>query len=185
MEDTFLIAQSFQVKRDADALLEGSKLIPFLQSYGTVQMAGSYSLDLMINRDIDIYVVNSAHTQDSTLDALNASIRRNCFQLHLYHDSIQFPREGMPPGYYMGIKTPFRNHKWKIDIWFLHTDLPSRSQLIQTVEQVHETEKLAILRFKQLVLEKGLDMSSVLIYEAVFQKHITNEQAFLAFLTQQ
>jgi hypothetical protein len=33
------------------------------------------------------------------------------------------------------------------------------------VERAHETEKLAILRFKQLVREKGLDMSSVLINE--------------------
>lgn len=184
MEDEVLFAQSLQVKREADALLEESQLIPFLQRYGTVQMAGSYSLSLMVNRDIDVYVINPAHTQDSTLEALNASIRRNCFQLHLYYNSFQFPREGMPPGYYIGIKTPFRDHKCKIDIWFLHTDLPARSQLIQSVERVSETEKFAILRFKQLVLEKGLDIGSVLIYEAVLQRHITNEQTFLAFLAQ-
>lgn len=182
MEDVSLFAQSLQVKREAGALLEESQLIPFLQSYGLVVMAGSYSLGLMVNRDIDLYVINPVQTQDSTLEALNASIRRSCFQLHLYYNSVQFPREGKPPGYYMGIKTPFRGHKWKIDIWFLHADLPARSQLIQAVEQSHETERLAILRFKQLVLEKGLDIGSVLIYEAVLQKHITNDQAFLAFL---
>ncbi len=184
MEDATLFTQSLQVRKEADALLEESQLLSFLQSYGIVQMAGSYSLGLMINRDIDVYVINPAHTQDSTLEALHASIRRNCFQLHLYYNSFQFPREGMPPGYYIGIKTPFRGHKWKVDIWFLHADLLTRSQLIQMVEQAHETEKGAILRFKHLVLEKKLDISSVLIYEAVLQKHITNEQTFLAFLAQ-
>jgi hypothetical protein len=184
MEDGSLFEQSIQVKREANALLEETGLISFLQSYGTVQMAGSYSLGLMVARDIDVYVINPAHTQDSTPEALNASVRRNCFQLHLYYNSFQFPREGMPQGYYMGIKTPFRDHKWKVDIWFLYTDFPSRSQLIQAVEQLHEPGKLAILRFKQLVLEKGLDIGSVLIYEAVLQKHITNESAFLAFLAQ-
>ncbi len=94
MEGASIFARSIQVKREADALLEESKLLPFLQSYGTVQMVGSYSLDLMVNRDIDLYVINPAHTQDSSLDALNASIRRNCFQLHLYYDSFQCPREG-------------------------------------------------------------------------------------------
>ena len=88
------------------------------------------------------------------------------------------------PGYYIGIKTPFRDHEWKVDIWFLHADLPARSQLIQAVEQLHETGKLAILRFKQLVLEKELDVGSILIYEAVLEKRITNEQTFLTFLAQ-
>jgi hypothetical protein len=34
MEDEVLFAQSLQVKREADALLEESQLIPFLQRYG-------------------------------------------------------------------------------------------------------------------------------------------------------
>jgi uncharacterized protein YutE (UPF0331/DUF86 family) len=55
---------------------------------------------------------------------------------------------------------------------------------MNAVEQLGETSKLALLRFKQLVLEKGLDVGSMAIYEAVLQKHITDEQAFLAFLAQ-
>ena len=184
METSALFEQSFQVKREADAFLEETKLLSILQSYGTVQLAGSYALDLMVNRDIDVYLLNRAHTEDSTLAILHASIQRNCFQLHLYYNSFQFPREGKPTGYYIGIKTPFRGNKWKVDIWFLHADLPARTQLMNAVEQLGETSKLALLRFKQLVLEKGLDVGSMAIYEAVLQKHITDEQAFLAFLAQ-
>ena len=33
MEDEVLLAQSLQVKREADTLLEESHLIPFLQSF--------------------------------------------------------------------------------------------------------------------------------------------------------
>jgi hypothetical protein len=101
METSALFEQSFQVKREADAFLEETKLLSFLQSYGTVQLAGSYALDLMVNRDIDVYLLNRAHTEDSTLAILHASIQRNCFQLHLYYNSFQFPREGKPTGYYI------------------------------------------------------------------------------------
>lgn len=184
MEACALFEQSSQVKREAEAFLEEPKLLSFLQSYGKVQLAGSYALNVMVNRDIDVYVLNRAHTQDSTLAILHASIQRNCFQLHLYYNSFQFPRAGKPPGYYIGIKTPFRGHKWKVDIWFLHADLPARAQLMHAVEQLDETGKLALLRFKQLDLDKGLNVGSMAIYEAVLQKHITDEQAFLAFLAQ-
>jgi hypothetical protein len=118
MEVTTLFEHSFQVKNEANAFLEEMHLLSFLQIYGTVRFAGSYSLDLMVNRDIDLYVLNPAHTQDSTLEILQASIQRNCFRLHLYYNSFQFPREGMPPGYYIGIKTPFRGQKWKVDNLF-------------------------------------------------------------------
>jgi hypothetical protein len=52
------------------------------------------------------------------------------------------------------------------------------------VKQLSETGRLALLHFKQLVLEKGLDVGSMAIYEVVLPKHITDEQAFLAFLAQ-
>jgi predicted ATP-grasp superfamily ATP-dependent carboligase len=107
MEASAFFEQSSQVKREADAFLEETKLLSFLQSYGTVQLAGSYALDLMFNRDIDVVVINPAHSQDSTLSILHASIQRNCFQLHLYYNSFHFPRELKPPGYSIGIKPPF------------------------------------------------------------------------------
>jgi hypothetical protein len=41
METSALFEQSFQVKRAADAFLEETKLLSFLQSYGTVQLNAS------------------------------------------------------------------------------------------------------------------------------------------------
>jgi hypothetical protein len=116
MEASAFFEQSSQVKREADAFLEETKLLSFLQSYGAFQLEGSYTLDLMVNRDIDVYAINPAHSQDSTLAILHTSIQWNCFQMHLCYNSFQFPREGKPPGYYIGIKTPFRGNKWKVDI---------------------------------------------------------------------
>jgi hypothetical protein len=74
MEASALLEQSSQVKRVAEAFLEETQLLSFLRSYGTVQLAGSYALNLMVNRDIDVYVLNRAHTQDSTFAILQASI---------------------------------------------------------------------------------------------------------------
>ncbi len=184
MDDKSLLEQSARLKEEANAFLIETQLLISLQTYGTVHLAGSYSINLMLNRDIDVYVVHPDCTEDRAISALNDLIRQKKFHNFLYHDNVQFPRQGMPDGYYVGIKTPFMNFKWKVDIWFLPEDLPARLQLINTIEQASETTKLTILRLKQFVFEKKLDIGSILIYEAVLQHQITSQHEFLTFVEQ-
>ena len=183
MEAHSLFELSAAIKEEADALLEESKLVTFLRAYGDVKFAGSYSLNLMFNRDIDLYIVNAAHTEDSVLEALTALIRQGFFHGFIYYDRTRFPQPGSPNGYGISLRRPFRGNTWNIDLWWLFADLPLRMHLIQAIEQLDEKSKQALLRFKQIVAEKNLDIGSMPIYEAVLQKHITDEPTFLTYLS--
>jgi hypothetical protein len=53
-------------------LLKKSDLLKVLSKYGDVFIRGSYELDLMIDGDIDIYVVNDKADKNLAIKALNA-----------------------------------------------------------------------------------------------------------------
>jgi hypothetical protein len=139
MEASAFFEQSSQVKREADAFLDETKLLSFLQSYGTVQLAGSYALDPMVNRDID--------------------------------------REGKPPGYTIGIKPPFRGNKWKVDIWFLHADLPARTQHIHAVKRAN----LLFSVSNSLFLRKGLMLAEWPSMKRTFKSILLMSRLFWPF----
>ncbi len=53
-----LIEISKSLHLDADHLLKKSDLINKLSKYGKVSITGSYDLDLMMDGDIDIFIIN-------------------------------------------------------------------------------------------------------------------------------
>jgi hypothetical protein len=179
MDSEQLLAVSRQVRQHADALLQEAGLIAHLQNYGEVLFTGSYAIDLMLNRDIDLYVVSPELAEERVLDALRSLILQSFFHGYLYYDSLKHPKVGFPSGYYIGLKLPFRDEKWKVDIWFLGADLESRMQQIQEINALDEGKRLAILRFKHLVIERQLKISGMFIYDVVLRRGITDEQAFL------
>jgi hypothetical protein len=178
MDSELLFATSRQVKQHADALLLESGLVARLQNYGEVLFTGSYAIDLMLNRDIDLYVVHPELTEERVLDALRNLILQSFFHGYTYYDFLKHPSAGFPGGYYIGLKLPFRNEEWKLDIWFLSADREGRLQQIQEINALDKGKRLAILRFKQLVIERHMKVSGMVIYDAV-QRGIIDEQAFL------
>ena len=57
---------SKQVKKEADLLLKKTRLIEQLSKYGNVHKRGSYELDLMVDGDIDIYVIDNQFSNELT-----------------------------------------------------------------------------------------------------------------------
>jgi hypothetical protein len=184
MNTELMLAESLHVKQNADALLQESELISHLQNYGEVLIAGSYSINLMINRDIDLYVIHPEVSQERVLDVLHTLILQGFFHGYVYYDFIKHRNADFPNGYYVGLKMPFRDEKWKVDIWFLAADRPNRLQQIQEVSALDDSKKLAILRFKHLVIERGLNVPSMAIYNIVLRQDITDEQVFLREIAQ-
>src|SRR5690348_13439367 len=141
MDSEQLRAKSRQVKRHADALLQEAGLIARLQHYGEVLFTGSYAIDLMVNRDIDLYVVHPELAEDRVLDALRSLILQSFFHGYLYYDFLKHPSAGFPNGYYIGLKIPFRDEEWKLDIWFLSAEREGRIQQIQEIEALDESKR--------------------------------------------
>ena len=78
---------SKDIKKEADVFMKKFKLIEFLSDFGEVHIRGSYELDLMVDGDIDIYVVNKALTKDLAIEVLNKLIMQNNFRcLQKFYD---------------------------------------------------------------------------------------------------
>jgi len=170
MVKTDLIKFSQEVKKEADELLIKTDLIKFLSNYGKIFIWGSYKLDLMMSRDIDINIVDKDSSKEKTIDILNNLIRENKFRGYIFYDFVKRRKKGFPKGYYIGLKTRFKGNKWVIDIWFLkQTDQKSDKLLKSIKKKLNKEKKLKILELKHRCIKKKLEIRSHLIYKAVLE----------------
>ncbi len=169
-----LLAQSRQIKKEADSLLRQTALLEFLEKLGKMNFVGSYRYDLMIDGDVDLHIVNPLFTKEKSVAVLNALIKANKFRGYLYYDFTARRRAGFPKGYYIGLKTKFKGRKWKIDIWLLKK-ASRNDDIARLVERYSNPRtKLQILRLKDIVKAKRLPFTSVEIYRAVFLNDVRN-----------
>jgi len=109
-----------KIHAEADELLDQTGLRKILEKYGIVHVTGSYSLGLMTWRDLDIYIENSAITENDFFQ-----LGRDVVNL-LRPAKMSFRNErisktpGLPIGLYWGIYLgDERKGAWKIDVWAL------------------------------------------------------------------
>lgn len=179
MKDS-LVNRSKILRKEADLLLEKSDLLGLLKDYGRVRFTGAYRLNLMLDGDIDIHIINPKITKKFVIKALNQLIDQAFFRIYLFGDWVQFGKPEFPKGYYLGLKTVFKQRKWKIDIWFLKKDDPEEIKLMDFIEKnLDSKRRLAILRFKEIRKRKNIEISSYDIYKMVMEKGIINDKDFL------
>ncbi|MDO8497808.1 MAG: hypothetical protein Q7S61_04665 [bacterium] len=177
-----ILQESKSIKQQADDFLKDSGVLLTLQNFGKVRLAGSYDLDLMLTPDIDIYVNNPRDDKNVVIKALNTFIQQGYFNGYLFYDFIRFHKKGFPDGYYIGLKTPFRDTRWKIDVWFFSKSHDA-NPFIDKIKQLPEDIKITILKLKKFRDEKLSDrVSSYCIYEAVIKNNIKTEQEFNNYL---
>ena len=105
------------IRAEADDVLR-SGLLSILGGHGEVHMVGSYALELMTWRDLDIHVVREELEVSAFFD-LGGEIAR-LLKPHRMHfrDESSVATPGLPPGYYWGVYLgDERAGAWKIDIW--------------------------------------------------------------------
>ena len=106
------------LRAEADELLWKKGLHPLLEKYGQVHLTGSYTLKLMVWRDLDIYLA----TEDlpvSEFFRLGGQIADllNSPKMHFRNERVA-RTEGLPHGLYWGVYLGNeREGAWKIDIW--------------------------------------------------------------------
>jgi hypothetical protein len=183
-----LIALNQLIKAEADVLLSEKGLLQILNSFGKPHITGSYSLDLMTWRDLDIYLeVNNLSEADffnlgsqicTTLTPVKMSFR----------NELLAKTKSLPAGWYWGVYLGNeRAGGWKIDIWAVSTQ--ECKQLIRYVADIKQ--KLTpetIARILAIKSECWQDpqyrrsYSSTDIYEAVLEKNISNIEEFRTYL---
>lgn len=176
---------SKQVKKEADLLLKRTKLLSLLRKYGEIFIRGSYELDLMIDGDIDIYIIAKQYNKNSAADLLNDLIIGNAFRGYMFYDFVKRRKKGFPKGYYIGLKTRTASRKWKIDIWFIKSMDNYSDRFMKKISQDLNREKRnIILKLKKIIKDQQIDLPSSFIYKAVLQGGATNINQLITYANQ-
>lgn len=166
-----LLRLSKSLRVDADVLLKKSNLIAQLSKYGKVSIGGSYVLDLMVDGDIDIFIINRDINKKKSVLILGNLINEYYFNGYLYFDWTKRKHIGFPKGYYIGLKTNFRKRKWKIDIWLVKEKYKPTEKLMDYVKsRLNERNKKIILNLKYKAKTKNINLNSCDIYKKVLAK---------------
>jgi len=176
-------ATAEDLRKEADALL-ASGLANILAAHGEVHVIGSYALNLMTWRDLDVHIVGDTanvagfFALGSRLEALLQPPRMH-FRNEVIAGTPNLPR-GLYWGVYLGNE---RAGAWKIDIWL--TDAagfePVRQFGDDLSARLTDETRRAILAIKQAAWrhpEYRRGFSSSDIYRAVLDRGLRDAHAF-------
>ena len=104
-----------ELKHEADDLIAACGLAELLAPYPQWFVGGSYSYDLMVWRDLDVYVLDPTHDLKLCFEiALKLTERLPAWKSRFTNNLGSDPN-----GYYWGLKTgDERAGAWKLDLWF-------------------------------------------------------------------
>jgi hypothetical protein len=176
-----------QLRSEADQLL-ASGLHSLLNDYGEVHVIGSYALHLMVWRDLDIHIVQSALDKKKFFE-LGGRIADllNPHRMH-FRDETIVATEGLPRGLYWGVYLGNeRQGAWKIDIWVTDaTGFEATRDFGERIrERLSDSTRSLILRIKSEVWrhpQYRREFSSSDVYSAVLEHHVIDIDGFWEFL---
>ncbi len=182
-----------KLKAEADFLLKDKGLFEVLQKYGSVDVHGSYKLDLMTWRDLDIYVVSDSFSNYEVFDlGRGVAVCLNPMKM-TYVDERQrrlapgYP-EGYPVGYYWGVMLGHAlKDAWKMDIWMLSRVEYAKAILPHDTiaKKLTDQTRQIIMEIKSAVWNHSLyrkNFFSVDIYNAVLDSGVVGLDSFRQYL---
>ena len=177
-----ILAESAKFRADAKKLLEETDVLRLLAKHGRVELTGSYVLDLMMSPDIDVKVVRASMTRRRALELFNAIAKQGRFQSYMFNDNVKRRDARFPRGYYIGLKRPYSDERWKIDVWCVEERGRDERVMKSVLSNLNDRNRLAILRLKKWARGHRPGLPSVEIYEAVIRRHVTSLRDFKRFL---
>src|SRR4051812_46288798 len=98
-----LIQQNNEIKKEADEILDRKGLRKILDAYGKPHVTGSYELDLMVWRDLDIYL-EAGSMDERTFFSMGSEIAELLHPVKMSYRNERIMRTaGLPDGMYWGI----------------------------------------------------------------------------------
>lgn len=176
------------LRTEADSILHEKGLLALMEAYGTPHVTGSYALDLMTWRDLDIYL-ESPDMPEERFSELGGRVA-----LALRPSRMQFRNErvartpGLPSGLYWGVHAALPGHGlWKIDIWCVLSEECRRllRHCDGIARRLTPSARTAILQVKARCCEHSeyrYGFSSQDIYTAVLDDGIETFDQFRAYL---
>jgi hypothetical protein len=179
-----LLQLNEEIKKEADALLHEKGLLALLRSFGTPHVSGSYALDLMTWRDLDIYL-EMEDLKESSFFSLGGQLASLLMPVKMsFRNETIAKTPGLPQGFYWGIYLGNeRKDAWKIDIWAVHSAECKRllDYCMGIQEKLDKQKSTQILAIKSCCWqdpEYRRSYSSMDIYTAVLEEGITDMEGF-------
>lgn len=173
------LAEAKKWKQEAEQILAESKLLDQLKKYGQAVFTGSYTYDLMLNADIDIYLITPKNTKETAKKLLSDLVNSGWWNGYMLFDWVKWWRDDFPNGYYVGTKTFFNDHRWKVDIWVLDK-FPTEQKKYNDwlISSLNAENRQKILELKTARNEYGWETYSKTIYDAVLKEGIETVSDF-------
>ncbi len=177
------------IMNEANKILYDQGLLEILGKYGTPVLTGSYVLELMTWRDLDIYLESNDMTEVRFFElgrdiALCLKPRRM-----QYRNEFVGKTPGLPLGLYWGIYITGLDfpEEWKIDIWALDSQEMElcQEEFDDLRSRISIDDRPAILTIKHQFCqysEYQRSFSSVDVYRAVIEEDIKSIEEFARWL---
>ena len=176
------------IKKEAEEILFEKGLFSILSSFGKPQISGSYALDLMTWRDLDIYL-QADNITETDFFALGSKICTAFTPVKMsFRNELIAKTKNLPTGLYWGIYLGNeRAGAWKIDIWAVNVSECQRliKYCTDIKQKLTPARALQILKIKSECWkdpEYRRSYSSTDIYTAVFEKKVTDIEGFKLYL---
>ena len=173
---------------EANDIIYKRGLNDILKKYGTPDYTGSFALDLMTWRDLDIYLVNDDYDELKHFE-LGKEISQWYKPYKMsYRNEIITKSELLPRGLYWGVYTNnIFPDNWKIDIWAIDGEQAGKyaKQLNKYKAKLNVENRNVILEIKYKCCkhpEYRKKFFSMDIYRAVFENRIMSISDFAPWL---
>ena len=176
------------MRTEADSILHEKGLLALMGAYAIPHVTGSYALDLMTWRDLDINL-QSPDMREERFFELGGRIA-----VALRPSRMQFRNEriartpGLPSGLYWGVHAAFPEQRiWKIDVWWVPSEECRRllRHCDDIARRLTPSARTAILQIKARCCEHPeyrYGFSSQDIYTGVLDDGIETFDQFRAYL---
>ncbi len=177
--------------RQATDLVKDKKIFALLNELGQLYFTGSYALDLMTWKDIDMQLVlhEGIAPKNALMQALDIFVQQEGFNDARVLNCTGEYKPHWPRGYCLSSKCSFPDFGglWKFDLWILEKPVVDRGQLL--LEQLKstmtdQTRKLILEIKHELMKESGRvpQMGSHWLYQAILVQGFSEKRAIYDFL---
>jgi hypothetical protein len=172
------------IKKEANRLLTEIELFKLLRQFGDVDLGGSYSYDLMVDRDLDFGLAVGEVSPELREGLAKKFTGKPWVYKFSLVDRVNFKphtNPGAPRGLFLGLIIFFEGEYWNIDIWIMVAKHVGKDALAKRMERVTKKQKEIMLQIKYelLISDKKQKGSSAEIYKAVMDKGVESTVDYL------
>ena len=176
-----LLKKQKELHSEGSQLLAQEDLMGILNTYGKVEVGGSYVYELLSHRDLDLGIISETLTKDTFGEMVGGLASLSAVIKIKTSDRVNFrtPNEDRPQGYWIGVSYILGGETWNIDIWYQKSEwqVDETAKWIERLSKLSEEQRMTILKLKEELRSQGRygvgkDYQSVDIYKAVLENNI-------------